>query len=125
MPDERKSESLEDVKHGEARELSEIPPEEHETLLGQALKEQVELKRKYGRLMLFMMAGQLVVADGIFLALIWAGFGWEVSDSVIHVWLVATFVQIVSVVAIIVRSLFSGDDVRAAASLVSRGSREK
>ena len=72
-----------------------------------------------------MMAGQLVVADGIFLALIWAGFGWEVSDSVIHVWLVATFMQIVSVVAIIVRSLFSGDDVRAAASLVSRGSREK
>lgn len=109
--------SLEDVKHGERRELEDIPPEEHETLLGQALKDQVDLKRGYGRSMLWIMAGQLIAADALFLVVAWAGYDWKVSDSVMHVWLAGTFVQIIGVVAIIVRGLFSGDDVRAAASL--------
>lgn len=113
-------ESLDDVKHGEkgeVRDLSDIPPEEPKALLGQALKDQIAQKRGYGRWMLIVMAVQLLIADGIFVTVAWAGYGWRISDSVMHVWLVGTFVQIISVVAIIVRSLFSGADVEAAAGL--------
>jgi hypothetical protein len=122
VPDEEqgKRESLEDVKRGERRELDEIPPEEPEALLGQALKEHIEQKRGYGRIMLRMMAGQLVLANGIFVAVAWAGYDWKVPHSIMHVWLAATFVQIVSVVAIIVRALFSGADVAAAVKLAGR-----
>jgi hypothetical protein len=124
MSDDVKQESLDDVKHGEARELAAIPPEETETLLGQALKDQVELKRNYGRWILWMMAGQLVLANAVFVIIVWVGFDWKPPSSVTQVWLVATFVQIVSVVAIIVRSLFSGDDVKAAAASVAHAARD-
>jgi hypothetical protein len=124
-PDEgaEKTESLDDVKHRDVRDLDQIPPEESDTVLGQALKEQVALKRDYGRWMLWMMAGQLALTNVIFVAIVWIGFDWKVHDSVLHVWLAGTFVQIVSVVAIIVRSLFSGDDIKAATEMAAKRSR--
>jgi hypothetical protein len=113
------SESLEDVKHRDVRDLNEIPPEDQEALVGQALKDQVELKRDYARFFLWLVAAELVVVNGIFLAIAWFGYDWKAPASVLHVWLVATFVQVISVFAIIVRGLFSGDDVKAAAGVAT------
>lgn len=126
-PDEgvERTESLDDVKHGEVRDLDQIPPEEADTVLGQALKDQVALKRDYGRWMLWMMAGQLALTNLIFLAIVWIGFDWKLHDSVLHVWLAGTFVQVVSVVAIIVRSLFSGDDIKAATEMAAKHARDR
>jgi len=98
-----KGESLADVKHGERSDLDAIPPDEPETILGQALKDQVGLKRRYGKWLLIMIAAQLIVADGTFLVIAGAGYDWHVSESVMHVWLAATLVQIVGVVTIVVR----------------------
>jgi hypothetical protein len=67
-----------------------------------------------------MIAVQLVVANGTFIAIAWAGYNWHVSDSVMHVWLAATLIQIVGVVAIVVRSLFGGADIEAALDIAKR-----
>jgi hypothetical protein len=120
-----KGESLADVKHGERTGLDAIPPDEPETILGQALKDQVGLKRRYGKWLLIMIGAQLLVADGTFVAIAWAGYDWHVRDSVMHVWLAATLVQIVGVVTIVVRSLFGGADIDAALEIAKRGAAEK
>jgi hypothetical protein len=37
------------------------------------------------------------------------GYDWRPPEAVVQVWLTATFVQIVSVVVVITRSLFPGE----------------
>jgi len=119
-PEANTHESLDDVKHGDRGDLDAIPPDQPETILGQALKDQVGLKRSYGKWLLVMIAVQLIVANGTFMAIAWAGYNWHVSDSVMHVWLAATLIQIVGVVAIVVRSLFGGADIEAALDIAKR-----
>ena len=46
----------------------------------------------------------------VFVVLAWAGWNWELSSGVIEVWLAATVVQVVGVVAIVTRHLFPNRD---------------
>jgi hypothetical protein len=55
------------------------------------------------------------VADAVFVAFAWAGKHWDLPPDVIEVWLVATVVRVVGVVAIVSRHLFPNRDGRAAA----------
>jgi hypothetical protein len=48
-------------------------------------------------------------------AFAWAGKHWDLPPDVIEVWLVATVIQVVGVVAIVSRHLFPNRDGRAAA----------
>lgn len=68
------------------------------------------LKKTYARWILVLLGGQLLLSNAIFIAFAWAGEGWDVSTSVIQVWLAATVVQIVGVVLVVTRHLFPNRD---------------
>jgi hypothetical protein len=86
--------------------VSELPPERKERLEGDDLEQLIKLKRFYGISILVMMAVQLVVVNAGFAVYSWLGYHWAPPDGVVQVWLTGTFVQIVSVVVVITKSLF-------------------
>jgi hypothetical protein len=88
--------------------IKELPPERKARLEGDDLEELIKLKRFYGRSVLVLMAVQLAVVNAGFLFYSWKGYDWQPPDGVVQVWLTATFVQIVSVVVVITKSLFPG-----------------
>jgi hypothetical protein len=51
-----------------------------------------------------------VIADGVFVAFAWVGQGWDLAPGVIEVWLAATVVRVVAVVAIVTCHLFPSRD---------------
>jgi hypothetical protein len=105
-------ESLSEVKQKDIRPVAELPPEETEAIYGEALKDLVLMKRRYGKWMLWIMGAQLLIANGVFITYAWAGWNWAVPGEVVQVWLGATFVQVVGVVLVITKSLFpSGGDL--------------
>jgi hypothetical protein len=68
------------------------------------------LRQSYADWIIRVLGAQLLVADVMFVALAWAGWNWELSSGVIEVWLAATVVQVVGVVAIVTRHLFPSRD---------------
>jgi len=89
--------------------VEQLPPSRKEELEGDDLEQLIRLKRFYGRSILVMMAAQLTVVNAGFLLYTWLGYEWAPPDGVVQVWLTATFVQIVSVVVVITRSLFPSE----------------
>jgi hypothetical protein len=70
---------------------------------------ELNLKRIVGYGALAMMAGQLVVADAVFI-LYCAGKGWgKLPEGSMQAWLAATVVQVIAVVLVIARSVFPSD----------------
>jgi hypothetical protein len=57
-----------------------------------------------------LLGGQLFLANAIFVAFAWVGEHWELSTSVVQVWLAATVVQVVGVVFVVTRHLFPNRD---------------
>ena len=55
-------------------------------------------------------AAQLIVVNAVFLLYAALGYDWAPPAGVVQVWLAATFVQVVSVVVVIARSLFPHED---------------
>ncbi|MET0305308.1 MAG: hypothetical protein ABW196_03650 [Solirubrobacterales bacterium] len=86
-----------------------LPPSRRERLEGDDLEQLIKLKRFYGRGILLLMGLQLVVVNTVFVIYARSGYDWHPPDGVVQVWLTATFVQIVSVVVVITRSLFPGE----------------
>lgn len=57
-----------------------------------------------------LLGAQFVVADAVFVIFAWAGRKWDLPPGVIEVWLAATVVQVVGVVAVVTRHLFPNRD---------------
>jgi glutathione S-transferase len=72
------------------------------------------LRQSYGDWLLWLLGAQFFVADAVFVAFAWVGRKWDLPPDVIEVWLVATVVQVVGVVAIVSRHLFPNRDGRPA-----------
>ncbi|HWH20858.1 MAG TPA: hypothetical protein VN671_10020 [Solirubrobacterales bacterium] len=68
------------------------------------------LRQSYADWIIRVLGAQLFVADVIFVVFAWAGRDWELPSGVIEVWLAATVIQIVGVVAIVTRHLFPSRD---------------
>lgn len=66
------------------------------------------LRQKYADWIIWLLATQFVVADAVFVTFAWAGRNWDLAPGVVEVWLAATVVQVVGVVAIVTRHLFPG-----------------
>jgi hypothetical protein len=66
---------------------------------------EVKLHNRVGNGALVLMFGQVVIADAAFYIY---GFtnGWEIPTAAITTWLVATVVQVIGVVLVIVKNLF-------------------
>jgi hypothetical protein len=79
----------------------------------QGKRQHMVLKAKYGNVLLWMMGVQLLVANGVFITYAWVGRHWDVESSVMQVWLAATVVQVIGVVAVVTRNLFPGRDEQA------------
>jgi hypothetical protein len=99
-------EFLEQIGLEDSTPVEELPPERQARL--DDLKQLIRLKRIYGFAILGLMAAQLIVVNTGFLLYAGIGYGWAPPTAAIQVWLVATFVQIVSVVVVITNSLFPG-----------------
>jgi glutathione S-transferase len=69
------------------------------------------LRQKYADWILWLLGAQFLVADAVFVAFAWAGQGWDLPSGVVEVWLAATVVQVVGVVAVVTRHLFPNRDV--------------
>ena len=76
-------------------------------------QQDIDLKKKYANWLLGAVIAQLVVANAVFIAYAWAGKDWDLDAVVIDVWLVATLVQVIGVVAIVTRYLFPRRDLGA------------
>lgn len=96
-----------DIGARDVKRRKELSPEEEAK--AKDLVALTELKERYGKWILILMAAQLAVVNAVFLLYAWLGFDFKPPDGIVQVWLVATFVQIVSVVVVITRSLFPGD----------------
>jgi hypothetical protein len=69
-----------------------------------------DLRESYARWVNRILCAQLLVADAVFIAFAWAGSHWVIDPGVIEVWLGATVVQVVGIVLIVTRHLFSNRD---------------
>lgn len=107
------------IQSGAARESS--LPEELRHLPERDRAQAIQLKRKaaelehrlknrYATWILILLGGQLLAVNAIFTAFAWVGEDWELSTSVVQVWLAATVVQIVGVVYVVTRHLFPNRD---------------
>jgi hypothetical protein len=73
------------------------------------------LRQSYADWILRILGAQFLIADVVFVAFSWAGRRWNLPPEVIEVWLAATVVQVVGVIAIVTRHLFPNRDGRPAA----------
>jgi hypothetical protein len=64
------------------------------------------LRQKYADWIIWLLGAQFVIADVVFVTFSWAGRNWDLPPGVIEVWLAATVVQVIGVVAIVTRHLF-------------------
>jgi glutathione S-transferase len=71
------------------------------------------LRQRYADWIIWLLGAQFVIADAVFVAFAWAGRRWDLPPGVVEVWLAATVVQVVGVVAIVTRHLFPGREVGA------------
>jgi hypothetical protein len=98
------------VRSGEAEPVDSLPLSAAAALDKQDKKQDIDLRRKYGNVLLWMMGVQLVVANGVFIAYAWAGASWNVKEGVMQVWLAATVIQVIGVVTVVTRNLFPDRD---------------
>jgi hypothetical protein len=68
------------------------------------------LRQMYADWILWLLGAQFVIADAVFVTFAWAGKSWDLPPGVVEVWLAATVVQVVGVVAIVTRHLFPNRD---------------
>jgi hypothetical protein len=92
-----------------------VPPEEfdphdHEALAGIDHWQDISLKETYAKRLLWLVIGQLVVADVVFVVYAWAGKEWRLEPGVIEVWLAATLVELIGVALVVTRYLFPRRD---------------
>jgi hypothetical protein len=68
------------------------------------------LRQNYADWIIRMVGAQLLVADAVFVVFAWVGRDWDLTSGVIEIWLAATVVQVIAVVAIVTRHLFPNRD---------------
>lgn len=120
MAADRELENAESADNGEGAPRVEVPEEymfldEQERVQGLTLRrlfaeQEHRLRQKYADWIIWLLGAQFVIVDAVFVAVAWAGWGWELMPGVIEVWLAATVVQVVAVVAIVTRHLFPSRD---------------
>lgn len=94
--------------------ISEREREQKLTLERLFAEQEHGLRQSYADWILRILGAQFLIADVVFVAFAWAGRRWDLPPGVIEVWLAATVVQILGVVAVVTRHLFPNRDPRPA-----------
>ena len=71
-----------------------------------AAEQDLTLRERYAKGLFRHMTWQLALANAVFVLYAWVGRGWDVPARVVDVWLTATVVHVVAVVAVVMQSLF-------------------
>jgi|ERR1700761_3999340 len=94
----------------ELRHLSEREKVQRLALQRMFAKQEHGLRQSYADWIIRVLGAQLLVADAVFIVFAWVGKDWQLSSGVIEIWLAATVVQVIAVVAIVTRHLFPNRD---------------
>jgi hypothetical protein len=79
--------------------------------------QELNLRETYAKNLLRILAAELVAVNVMFWLYAEVGHGWNVPDAVIQIWLGATVVQVVGIVAVVTRYLFPNRDGASPATL--------
>jgi hypothetical protein len=117
-PSDRPADSAEQIKDivaaywgGSTADVRPTPPlSEREQLQNEDLRQTIELRKMYAKRVLWGLFIQVLIADIVFILYARQGVNWDIPESTMDVWLGATVVQIVSIVLIVTRHLFPGQD---------------
>jgi hypothetical protein len=90
--------------------LEGLDPHDHEVLKGLDHWQDIQLKKSYAMALLRLVAGQLFVADVVFIVYAWAGRDWDLDPGVIQFWLGATIVELIGVALVVTQYLFPKRD---------------
>jgi hypothetical protein len=71
-----------------------------------AAEQDLVLRARYANGLFRHMTSQLTIANAVFVLYAWLGRRWDVPARVVDVWLTATVVHVVAVVAVVTQSLF-------------------
>lgn len=71
-------------------------------------EQHLRLRGFYAVYLSVLLAVQLAVADGIFIAYAAWGVHWKLAEPLVGVWLGAAVVQVIGVVLVVAKYLFSG-----------------
>jgi hypothetical protein len=94
----------------ELRHLSEREKAQRLALQRMFAEQEHGLRQNYADWIIRVLGAQLLVADAVFIVFAWAGKDWQLSSGVIEIWLAATVLQVIAVVAIVTRHLFPNRD---------------
>jgi hypothetical protein len=94
----------------ELKHLSEREKVQRLTLQRMFAEQEHELRQNYADWIIRVLGVQLLVADLVFIVFAWIGRDWNLTSGVIEIWLAATVVQVIAVVAIVTRHLFPNRD---------------
>jgi hypothetical protein len=95
-----------------AQPLNTLPPDTAGQLFAQDYRQDIGLKKTYAYILLGLLGGQVIAADGVFVTYAQVGADWNLSAPVIDVWLGATLVEVVGIVYVVTRYLFPRRDVQ-------------
>lgn len=76
-------------------------------------EQDIGLKGRYASFILWLLGGQLFIADAIFFVYAQVGAHWQLPPVVIDIWLGATLVEVVGIVLVVTRYLFPRRDTQA------------
>lgn len=93
---------------GEAKPIDRLP----DPIAAADQAQDVQLKQTYARWLLWVMVGQLMLADVVFVLYAELGRDWDLPPGVIGGWLAATFGEVVGIVLVVTRYLFPRRDTR-------------
>ena len=87
-----------------------LDPHDHEALKGLDHWQDIQLKKSYATSLLRLVAGQLFVADAVFIVYAWVGRQWDLEPGVVQFWLGATIVELIGVALVVTQYLFPKRD---------------
>lgn len=90
--------------------LEGLDPHDHEALKGLDHWQDIQLKKSYAMSMLRLVAGQLFIADVVFIVYAWAGRSWDLEPGVVQFWLGATIIELIGVALVVTQYLFPKRD---------------
>lgn len=112
-PSEEERAAVKEVaRSGRGTSIDELRPDDTQAIAGMDAIQDVKLKKQYADELLKLLRRQLFVTNAAFVAYAWFGRDWDVQPEVMQVWIGATVVELIGIVAVVTRYLFPRRDTQ-------------